>query len=148
MKKFVRTKPTNTAAADITIDFGAASAQIAQVLDPEVYQLRIESARVIQNNQNTLVALDLIEIESGAHVANLPIWVDGPNANAGRLVAENRHLIAQLLNLAGKPTAGNVRALIPELAGLTFEAQLALDIDSRTGRSFNAIATIVTDDGP
>ena len=148
MKKFVRTKPTNTAAADITIDFGAASAQIAQVLDPGVYQLRIEFARVIQNNQNTLVALDLIEIESGAHVANLPIWVDGPNANAGRLVAENRHLIAQLLNLAGKPTAGNVRELIPELAGLTFEAQLALDIDSRTGRSFNAIATIITDDGP
>jgi len=35
-----------------------------------------------------------------------------------------------------------------ELAGLTFEAQLALDIDSRTGRSFNAIATIVTDDEP
>src|SRR3974390_1685663 len=51
MKKFVRTKLTNTGAADITIDFGAASAQIAQVLDPEVYQLRIESARVIQNNQ-------------------------------------------------------------------------------------------------
>ena len=148
MKKFVRTKPTNTGAADITIDFGAASAQIAQALDPGVYKLRIESARVIQNNENTLVALDLIQIESGVRVANLPIWVDGPNANAGRLVAENRHLIAQLLNLAGKPTAGNVRALIPELAGLTFEAQLALDIDSRTGRSFNAIATIVTDDEP
>ena len=47
----------------------------------------------------------------------------------------------------GKPTAGNVHALIPELAGLTFEAQLALAVDSRTGRSFNAIATIFTDGG-
>ena len=44
MKKFVRQNPNNTAAADITIDFGAASAQIARVLDPEVYNLRIEFA--------------------------------------------------------------------------------------------------------
>ena len=147
MKKFVRQKPYNTTPADTTIDFGAASAQIARVLDPEVYNLRIESGRVVQKNQNTLVALELIEVESGAHVATQPIWVDGPNANAGRLAAENRHLIAQLLALAGKPTAGNVHALIPELAGLTFEAQLALAVDSRTGRSFNAIATIFTDGG-
>ena len=69
MKKFVR---QNTTDADITIDFGAASAQIARVLDPEVYNLRIESARVVQNNQNTLVALELIEVESGAHVATQP----------------------------------------------------------------------------
>jgi hypothetical protein len=117
------------------------------VLDPGVYNLRIESARVVQKNQNTLVALELIEVESGADVATQPIWVDGPNANAGRLAAENRHLIAQLLALAGKPTAGNVHALIPELAGLTFEGQLALAVDSRTGRSFNAIATIFTDGG-
>jgi hypothetical protein len=131
----------------LTIDFGAASAQIARVLDPEVYSLCIESARVLQKNQNTLVALELIEVEGGAHVATQPIWVDGPNANAGRLAAENRHLIAQLLALAGKPTAGNVHALIPELAGLTFEAQLVVAVDSRTGRSFNAIATIFTDGG-
>src|SRR5262252_6565406 len=117
MKKFSRQNRTNTAAPDIAIDFGAASTQIAQLFDPEIYQLRIESARVIQNNQNTLVALDLIEVESGAHVANQPIWVDGPNANAGRLAAENRHLIAQLLALADKPTVGNVHELIPELDG-------------------------------
>jgi hypothetical protein len=147
MKKFIRQTPSNTAVADLNIDFGAASAQIARVLDPEVYKLCIESARVVQKNQNTLVVLELIEVESGAHVATQPIWVDGPNANAGRLAAENRHLIAQLLALAGKPTAGNVHALIPELAGLTFEAQLALEVDSRTGRSFNAIATIFTDGG-
>ena len=144
-RTFTRQKPTNNGTADLTIDFGAASAQIARVLDPEVYTLRIESARLIQKNQNTLVALELIEVESGGRVANQPIWVDGPNANAGGLAAENRHLIGQLLALADKPTAGNVHALIPELAGLTFEAQLALEVDSRTGRSFNAIATILTD---
>jgi hypothetical protein len=147
MKKFVRQNDNNTAAADITIDFGAASAKIARVLDPGVYNLRIESGRVVQKNHNTLVALELIEVESGAHVAIQPIWVDGPNANAGRLAAENRHLIAQLLALAGKPTAGNVHALIPELAGLTFEAQLVIEPNSLTGRPFNAIATIFTDGG-
>ena len=145
MKTFVRQKPANTAAVATNIDFGAASAQIARVLDPEVYSLRIESARVVQRNQNTLIALDLIEVDSGAQVAIQPIWVDGPNANAGRLAAENRHLIAQLLALAGKPTAGDVHELIPALAGLTFEAQLVFSANSRTGRIFNAISTILGD---
>jgi hypothetical protein len=148
MKTFVRQKPVNTAAVATTIDFGAASGQIASALDPEVYSLRIEAARVVQRNQNTLIALDLIEVESGAHVAIQPIWVDGPNANAGRLAAENRHLIAQLLKLAGKPTAGDVHELIPALAGLTFEARLTICTDSRTGRIFNAIGTILVDGGP
>jgi hypothetical protein len=148
MKTFVRQKPADATAVATNIDFGAASAQIARVFDPEVYSLRIESARVVQRNQNTLIALDLIEVESGAHVAIQPIWVDGPNANAGRLAAENRHLIARLLALAGKPTAGEVHELIPALAGLTFEAQLGICTDSRTGRIFNAIGTILVDGGP
>jgi hypothetical protein len=33
---------------------------------------------VVQKNQNTLVALELIEVESGINVATQPIWVDGP----------------------------------------------------------------------
>jgi hypothetical protein len=140
MKTFVRQKPTAVAT---NIDFGAASKQIARLLDPEVYSLRIESARVVQSNQNTLIALDIVEIESGARVTVQPMWVDGPNANVGRLAAENRHLIAQLLVLAGKPTAGEVHELIPALAGLTFEAQLAISTDSRTGRPFNTIAAII-----
>jgi hypothetical protein len=148
MKTFVRQKPADTPAVPTNIDFGAASGQIPRVFDPEVYSLRIESARVVQRNQNTLIALDLIEVESGAHVAIQPIWVDGPNANAGRLAAENRHLIAQLLELAGRPTTGNVHELIPALAGLTFEAQLTICTDNRTGRVFNAIGTIPVDGGP
>ena len=147
MKTFVRQEPPDAAAVATNIDFGAASGQIARVLDPEVYGLSIESARVVQRSQNTLIALDLIEVESGAHVAIQPIWVDGPNANAGRLAAENRHLIAQLLKLAGKPTAGEVHELISALAGLTFEAQLTICTDSRTGRVFNAIGTILIDGG-
>jgi hypothetical protein len=147
MRKFVRQKPANNSSADVTIDFGAASAQIARVFDPESYNLRIESANVVQKNQNTHVVLDLIEVESGAKVALQPIWVDGPNADAGNLAAENRHVIAQLLRLAGKPTSGPVRALIPQLTGLTFEARLALAMDDRTGRTHNAIASIFTDVG-
>jgi hypothetical protein len=144
MKKFIRQKSNNTAPADITIDFGAASGQVARVLDPEVYDLRIESARVVLKNENTLIVLDLVEVETGAPVALQPIWVGGPNAGAGRLAIENQHLIAQLLNLGGKPTKGSVRDLIPELAGLTFVARLALSTDSRTGRTFNAITEIFT----
>jgi hypothetical protein len=147
MKTFVRQKPADAAAVATNIDFGAASGQIARVLDPEVYSLSIKAARVVQRNQNTLIALDVIETQSGAHVAIQPIWVDGPNANAGRLAAENRHLIAQLLALAGKPTAGDVHELIPALAGLTFEARLTICTDSRTGRVFNALGSILIDGG-
>jgi len=47
MKRFVRQKSTGTVAMATNIDFGAASTQIARVLDPAVYTLRIESARVV-----------------------------------------------------------------------------------------------------
>jgi hypothetical protein len=148
MKKFVRQKPTDTAAIATNIDFGAASAQIARVLDPEVYALRIESARIVLSNNNTLVVLDIIEIDSGARVALQPLWVDGPNASVGRLAAENQHLVAQLLTLAGLPTAGNVGSLIPQLMGLEFDARLAFAIDNRSGRTYNALAVIYVDDAP
>jgi hypothetical protein len=49
------------------------------------------------------------------------------------------------LALAGKPTEGDPRELIPTLAGLTFEAQLVFSANSRTGRIFNAISTILGD---
>ena len=76
------------------------------------------------------------------------LWVDGPNAGAGQLAMENQHLVAQLLTLAGLPTAGNVGALIPKLAGLEFDARLVLAVDSRSGRTYNALAEIYTDDAP
>jgi hypothetical protein len=82
MKTFVRQKPADAAAVATNIDFGAASGQIPRVFDPEVYSLRIESVRVVQRNQNTLIALDLIEVESGAHVAIQPIW--GPELASNR----------------------------------------------------------------
>src|SRR5260370_42134902 len=148
MKTFVRQKPDNRAAVPTNIDSGAASGQIPRVFDPEVYSLRIESARVVQRNQNTLIALDLIEVESGTHVAIQPIWVDGPNANAGRLAAENRHLIAQLLELAGKPTAGGSHELFPALAGGTFAARTTSWPTSPKRRPFTTTGTILGDWGP
>jgi hypothetical protein len=99
MERFVRQKPADTNVAT-NIDFGAGSEQIAHVLDPEVYALRIESARIVSSNENTLFVFDLVEVESNTRVALQPIWVDDPNAGAGRLAAENRYLIAQLLGLA------------------------------------------------
>ena len=90
----------------------------------------------------------LSEAEGGGRVDGRPLWVDGPNAAAGQFAAENRHLIAKLLTLVGLPTAGNVGALIPQLAGLEFDARLVLAVDSRSGRTYNALAEIYTDDAP
>jgi hypothetical protein len=147
MKKFVRQK-SNNVAPDVELDFGAAAAKIPRVYEPGEYRLRIESARVIQSNENVLIVLDLIELESGGRVDSRPLWVDGPNAGAGNLVAENQHLIAQLLTLAEMPTAGNVGTLIPKLAKLEFNARLALAVDNRSGRSYNELAEIYVDEAP
>jgi hypothetical protein len=146
MKKFVRQK-SNRQAPNIELDFGAAARKVARVFEPDDYKVRIESARVVSTDtQNVLVFLDLIEVQGGGRIASQPLWVDGPNANAGNLVAENRDLVAQLLTLAKLPTVGNVSELIPKLAGLEFDARLILTIDNRSGRSFNAIADIYADE--
>jgi len=146
MKKFVRQK-SNRQAPNVELDFGAAALKVARVFEPDDYKVRIESARVVSTDtQNILIALDLIEAQSGGRIASLPLWVDGPNADTGNLAAENQHLIAQLLTLAKLPTVGNVSELIPKLAGLEFDARLVLASDNRTGRSFNAIADIYADD--
>jgi hypothetical protein len=147
MRKFVRQK-ANGGTPDVNIDFGAAAAKIARILEPQDYKLRIESARVISKNENTLVALDLVEVESGNRVDGRPLWVEGPKSDAGNLTSENQHLIAQLLTLAKLPTSGNVGELIPKLAGLEFEARLVLAVDNRSGRSFNAIADVYQDQAP
>jgi hypothetical protein len=144
MRKFTRQK--SATAPDVNIDFGAAAAKVARVFEPGEYKVRIESARVVQRKMNVLVALDLVEIESGCRVDGRPLWVDGPNSNAGNLTAENQHQIAQLLTLAKLPTVGNVGTLIPKLAGLEFSAQLVLAVDNRSGRSYNAIADVYLDD--
>jgi hypothetical protein len=143
MRKFVRQKSNNNT-SEVELDFGAAGTKVARIFDPDDYKLRIESARIIGKNGNVLIAFDLIETESGRRVDARPLWVDGPNADAGNLVAENRYLIAQLLTLAKLPTSGNVGDLIPKLAGLEFDARLVLAVDDRSGRSFNAIADVYT----
>jgi hypothetical protein len=99
MKKFVRQKSGNNT-PDVNIDFGAAAAKVPRVFEPAEYKLRLESARVILHQQNVSVALDLVELESGRLVDGLPLWVDGPNSDAGTLAVENKNLIARLLTLA------------------------------------------------
>jgi hypothetical protein len=145
MKKFTGKPPTNTPPI---IDFGAASNQVARVFEPDVYTLQIQSARVIQNNGNTSIAIDLVEVGKGSRVRLQPIWIYGPKANAGTLAIEHQHIVAQLLALAGKPLEGDPLQLIPALAGLTFDARLIITPDTRTGRVFNAIDTILVDGRP
>jgi hypothetical protein len=142
MKKFTRQSCGKAPTATLNLDFGAAATQVAQIFEPGVYTLRIKTACVVQNNANISIAIDIIEMESGVRVDTRPIWVDGPNAGVGQLAAANQHLIAQLLTLAGQPTAGNVSTLVPHLSGLAFEARLALNIDHRTGRTFNVLADV------
>lgn len=147
MKKFTRQKSGNSPTAEIEIDFGAAAPKVAHVFEPGDYKLRIETARVVQNRQNVLVALDLVMAESGDRIDSRLLWVDGPNADIGPYAAENQNLLAQLLTLAGQPTSGNVNDIIPKLAGLEFEGYLILKRDSN-GRAYNAIATVHRDDAP
>ena len=142
MRKFVRQKSDTVAPPDVNLDFGAAASKVARVVQPGEYALRVELARVIQKNQNILVALDLVDTDSGGRIDTRPLWVDGPRSDCGNLTAENQHLIAQLLTLAKLPTVGNVGELIPKLAALEFDAQLVLAVDNRSGRSYNAISGI------
>ncbi len=147
MKKFTRQNATRAPAADIAIDFGAASEQVARVFEPEVYGLQVKSASVLHSpNSNFFVVLDLVELESGTRVSLQPLWVDGPNAKAGSLVAENCDVIAQMLSGAGLATSGNVGELIPKLAGHEFAARLVISHDSRTGRTYNSIAAVIPED--
>ena len=133
MKNFVRQNATKAPAADIAIDFGAASEQVARVFEPEVYTLQVKTASVRHShNGNVFVVLDLVELESGARVSLQPLWVAGPNADAGSLVAENRDVIAQMLRRAGLPTTGNVGELIPKLAEHEFDVRLAISHDGRS----------------
>ena len=148
MKKFSRQKSGNMPIADVHLDFGAAATKVPRVLEPGEYRLRIASTRVVQKGQNVFVALDLVDAEGGGRVDIKPLWVDGPNAGVGPYAAENQNLVAQLLTLAGQPATGNVNALIPQLAGLEFDARLVLAIDSRSGRTSNALAEIYTIGAP
>jgi hypothetical protein len=147
MKKFSRQKSDKTPTADINLDFGAAAAKVARVFEPGDYKICTESARVIQNGPNILVALALVMVDGGDRIDSRPLWVDGPNASNGPYAAENQNLLAQLLTLAGQPTSGNVNDIIPKLNGLEFEAYLILKRDSN-GRAYNAIATVHQDGTP
>ena len=122
--------------------------EVARLFEPGDYRLRIDSARIIQNKQNVSVVLSLIEMERGCRVDIRPLWVNGPNAGAGDLAGKNQHLIGQLLTSRGLPTKGDMGVLIPQLAGLEFDAHLVLDPDGRTGRTYNALDDIYSDDGP
>ena len=148
MKKFTRQTSGNAPTADVNLDFAAAGAKVARLFEPGEYRLRIDSARIIQNNQNVSVVLNLFELENGSRVDIRPLWVDGPNAGAGDLAGKNQHLIAQLLSLRKLPSAGNVGDLIPQLAGLEFDARLVLAEDRRSGQTYNALAAIYVDDVP
>ena len=148
MKKFTRQTSGNKPTADVNLDFGAAGAKLARLFEPGEYRLRIDSARIIQNKQNVSVVLSLIEMERGCRVDIRPLWVNGTNAGAGDLAGKNQHLIGQLLTSRGLPTKGDMGVLIPQLAGLEFDAHLVLDPDGRTGRTYNALAAIYVDDVP
>ena len=148
MKKFTRQTSGNAPTADVNLDFAAAGAKVARLFEPGEYRLRVDSARIIQNNQNISVVLDLIEMEGGSRVDIRPLWVDGPNAGAGDLAGKNQYLIGQLLTRGGLPTKGDMCVLIPQLAGLEFDARLVLEPDGRTGRTYNALDVIYVDDVP
>ena len=53
MRKFMSQKSTKAArTAGCESDFGAAAAKVAQAFEPSEYQLRLESARIIQSTRS------------------------------------------------------------------------------------------------
>jgi hypothetical protein len=148
MKKFTRQTSGNAPTANVNLDFAAAGAKVARLFEPGEYRLRVDSARIIQNNQNVSVVLNLIEMDGGSRVAIQPLWVEGPNASAGDLAGRNQYLIAQLLTLRALPTKGNMGDLIPQLAGLEFDARLVFAVDRRSGQTYDALAAIYVEGVP
>ena len=55
MKNFVRQNATKAPAADIAIDFGAASEQVARVFEPEVYTLQVKTASVRHSHNGNVL---------------------------------------------------------------------------------------------
>jgi hypothetical protein len=139
MRNFRRPPPATTSAPDVEINFGGAKDRLPQLFEPGSREVRVEAARVVWKNGNISIVLELVDVATGMRIYNRALWVDGPNANVGTLAAENRVLIARMLELANKPTAGSVRQLIPELAGLAFTVVLGIATDDRTGRPYNTI---------
>jgi len=149
MKKFVRQTSADSAGNGLKLNLRANAARVARTFEPGFYQLRIDAARlVVARTGNVSIALDIIEMDSGVLADTRPLWIAGPNATVGRLAAENQALVAQLLELAGQNIDGEIQLadVVPKLVGLTFDARLALATDSRTGRTYNAVAAIIMDD--
>ena len=142
MRKFHRQQKLNGTTAPINLDFGAAAAKVPITFEPGEYRLKVQAARVVEHNDNILIGLDLVELDTGNRVSGMPLWVAGPKSDGGNLTAENQNLIAQLLTLKQLPTSGNVSELIPQLADLEFDARLVVAKDNRTGRTYNAIADV------
>ena len=144
MKKFTR----STATTNVTMNLRATAGQLAKVLDPEIYELCIKGARLISSEAgNVSLALDLTEVESGAAVNARPLWLEGPNAGNGPFAAENQQLLLKLLEAAGETTEGEIQIAesIKALVGLQIQARLVLDLDQRTGRTYNKLIEIIND---
>ena len=129
----------------------ASAGQLARVFEPEIYELCIKGARLIHSGSgNISLALDIIEIESGAAVSTRPLWLDGPNAGNGPFAAENQQLLLKLLEAAGEATTGEIQIAesIKALVGRQIHARLVIDPDQRTGRTYNKLFEIIYEGGP
>ena len=147
MKKFTR---SNTA-TNLTMNLRASAGQLAQVLDPEIYELCIKGARLISSEAgNVSLALDLTEVESGAAVSTRPLWLDGPKAGKGTFAAENQRLLVQLLEAAGEATEGEIQLAvsIKALVGLQIHARLMIASDQWTGRTYTKLIEIINNGAP
>lgn len=130
------TRPPGKPPGSSQINFSAAKKAI--LLDPGLYELRIERAEPVGRNGNTSVALTLTDVASGQIVNTKPMWVDGPNARFGDLAERNRAIIADLLRLAGQPPDGDTTALLKGLAGLQFIGDLGIESD-QNANPFNSL---------
>jgi hypothetical protein len=132
MNRFIR--PTRKSTDSTKLNFATAKKTV--LLDPGLYELRIEHAEAVGRTGNTSVALKLTDIASGQIIATKPMWVAGPNARSGDLAEQNKATIADLLRLAGQPLEGDSSVLLKGLVGLRFLGDLGIEND-RNANPYN-----------
>lgn len=130
------TRPIGKPPGSIKLNFSLAKKTV--LLDPGLYELRIERAELVGRQGNTSIALTLTDIASSQIVSTKPMWVDGPNAKSGDLAEQNQAVIADLLRLAGQPLDGDPAVVLKDVAGLRFLGDLGIEND-QNGNPFNSL---------
>jgi hypothetical protein len=113
--------------------------------NPGDYACRVEKAELVESRRrvgNVSVVLELTDPASGEHFDHRPMWIAGPNADRGNMVARNQAILADLLSAIGVPEPDGIDdTMLARLVGTTFDLTLGIKED-RAGEAFNKIVRV------